>query len=65
MLGKSGADRSCAIGEGPAGDARAAALALMSEALDVLDSDRTIPPIIGAQLQMAVDTLSASLSSNG
>jgi hypothetical protein len=38
-------------------DARVAALACMCQALAFLDSDDTIPPIIGAQLQLAVDTL--------
>lgn len=38
-------------------DARGLALAHMTEALHHLDSDATIPPIIGAHLQMAVDAL--------
>ena len=29
----------------------------MVQALALLDSDATIPPIIGAQLQLAIDTL--------
>lgn len=41
---------------GPAGEA----LSLMLGALDRLDSDATIPAIIGAQLQHAIDTLCSS-----
>jgi hypothetical protein len=43
------------------GDARAAALQLMSEALARLDSDNDIPAIIGAHLQSAIDALWMSL----
>jgi hypothetical protein len=39
------------------GDARSAALLLMSEALARLDSDRNIPAMIGAHLQTAIDAL--------
>lgn len=38
-------------------DARSKALTLMSEALARLDSDRNIPPAVGAQLQSAMDAL--------
>lgn len=38
-------------------DAREAALACMLQAIAHLDSDATIPPIIGAHLQLAIDTL--------
>lgn len=48
---------SLATDDGDAVDAREAALACMRQALAHLDSDATIPPIIGAQLQLAVDTL--------
>jgi hypothetical protein len=45
-----------------AGDARSAALVLMSEALAFLDSDSSIPAVIGAHLQTALDALWASAS---
>jgi hypothetical protein len=40
----------------PAG-ARLAALTLMGQALTQIDSDSTIPAIVGARLQAAIDTL--------
>lgn len=42
-------------------EARELALAHMTKALHHLDSDATIPPIIGAHLQMAVDALRTSI----
>ena len=42
-------------------DTRQLALACMEEALQHLDSDATIPPIIGAHLQMAVDALRTNI----
>ena len=42
-------------------DARGLALAYMTKALHHLDSDATIPPIIGAHLQMAVDALRTNI----
>ena len=42
-------------------DARGFALAHMTKALHHLDSDATIPPIIGAHLQMAVDALRTNI----
>ena len=45
-------------------DARSIALNLMSKALGHLDSDAKIPPIIGAQLQTAIDALWTSLSTD-
>ncbi len=44
------------------GDARSAALLLMSEALACLDSDSNIPAVIGAHLQAAIDALWTSSS---
>lgn len=44
------------------GNARSAALLLMSEALAFLDSDSSIPAVIGAHLQTALDALWASAS---
>jgi hypothetical protein len=49
MLGKFGADGEEAASTKEV-DARLLALALMSRALAVLDSDCNIPPFIGAQL---------------
>ena len=46
--------------EGHYSDAREAALSCMTQALAHLDSDAAIPPIIGAQLQLAIDTLRAA-----
>lgn len=46
-----------AADEGHYSDVREAALSCMVQALSLLDSDATIPPIIGAQLQLAIDTL--------
>jgi len=40
-------------------DAGAKALSLMVNALQQLDSDPAIPSVIGARLQMAIDTLCA------
>ena len=44
-------------------EARMAALALMTQALEQLDSDTNIPSIIAAQLQSAIDMLWANSSS--
>jgi truncated hemoglobin YjbI len=46
-----------AIDDGNYSEAREAALFCMSRALAYLDSDAKIPPIIGAHLQLAIDTL--------
>ena len=46
-----------AVEYGHYSDVREAALKCMSRALAYLDSDATIAPIIGAQLQLAIDTL--------
>lgn len=64
MLGKIEADDAgirTAAGEG---DARSAALLLMSEALSRLDSDDNIPAVIGAHLQSAIDALWVSSSAD-
>jgi len=58
MLGRFGADPEA--GNSP--DTRLAALDLMSKALARLDSDGTIPAIIGAHLQSAIDALWTSAS---
>lgn len=55
MLGKFDTDSARAAAD--EGDARAAALLLMSEALARLDSDGNIPAVIGAHLQTAIDAL--------
>lgn len=41
--------------------AKKAAVACMLQALAYLDSDSTIPPIVGAHLQLAIDTLTATV----
>lgn len=51
------ADRAAAEGVAEMQDARSMALFLMSEALARLDSDSNIPPVVGAQLQSAIDAL--------
>jgi hypothetical protein len=57
MLEKTGAqDVRLKDAEGE-GNPRSAALLLMSEALARLDSDQTIPAVIGAHLQSAIDAL--------
>jgi hypothetical protein len=38
-------------------DTRSAAIVLMSQALELIDSDPTISGIAGAQLQMAIDSV--------
>jgi hypothetical protein len=43
-------------------DAQSGALKLMSAALGHLDRDSEIPPIVGAQLQMAIDALWANFA---
>jgi hypothetical protein len=53
MLGKTDVDGAAA----DKSDARSAALFLMSEALARLDSDSSIPAVIGAHLQTAIDAL--------
>ena len=63
MLGKFGADGEEAASTKEV-DARLLALALMSRALAVLDSDCNIPPLIGAHLQSAIDTLWTSVATN-
>jgi hypothetical protein len=45
-----------------AADIRSLALACMVAALEHLDRDVNISPLIGSQLQLAIDRLSASLS---
>lgn len=64
MLGKFGGDGVQAVTTTDAADARSMALNLMSKALGHLDSDCNIPPVIGAQLQMAIDTLWTSVSTS-
>ena len=44
------------------GKARLLALDCMSKALEYLDSDPGISPIVGSQLQLAIDRLSAPVS---
>lgn len=39
-------------------DSRTAAISLMHQALNIIDGDPTISGIVGAQLQMAIDSLS-------
>lgn len=39
-------------------DTKAAAISLMNQALNIIDGDPTISGIVGAQLQMAIDSLS-------
>jgi hypothetical protein len=62
MLGNFGADGADGVGAAKAGNARSIALVLMSKALGHLDSDRDIPPIVGAHLQSAIDALWTSVS---
>ena len=62
MLGDFGGSSADVAGAMTAADARSKALALMSEALGHLDSDCSIPAIIGAQLQTAIDALWTSVS---
>ncbi|HEU0310790.1 MAG TPA: hypothetical protein VFR36_06195 [Sphingomicrobium sp.] len=50
-----------AANEGATADARGLALACMSKALEHLDSDPAISPIIGSHLQLAIDMLWASM----
>lgn len=47
------------------GHAKEAALACMLQALDHLDGDPTIPALIGAQLQLAMDTLISTIQAVG
>jgi hypothetical protein len=54
--------QSFATGDNLVDDARTAALAHMSKALAHLDSDASIPSIIGAHLQGAIDALWKSSS---
>lgn len=49
--------------ESHAVDMRGLALACMSKALEYLDSDPSISPVIGSQLQLAIDKLWASMPS--
>lgn len=62
MLGKFDADDAGVRPAAAECDARSAALLLMSEALSRLDSDDTIPAVIGAHLQTAIDALWISAS---
>lgn len=64
MHGKFGAEGARVSAAADAGDARSAALILMSEALARLDSDSNIPAVIGAYLQSAIDALWTSASSD-
>lgn len=64
MRGNVGAGVAEQIGAGEAADPRTVALGLMSKALDHLDSDGTIPPVIGAHLQSAIDALWVSVSNS-
>jgi hypothetical protein len=57
MLRKIGADGAEAVDIVEAADGRTMALDLMSRALGHLDSDGSIPALIGAQLQTAIDAL--------
>ena len=43
-------------------DTRSAAISLMSQALQLIDSDAAISGVAGAQLQMAIDSLSRASS---
>lgn len=61
MKSKSARSRPVVADEGATTDARGLALACMSRALEHLDSDPAISPIIGAHLQLAIDTLWASM----
>jgi len=45
-------------------DTRATAISLMSEALNIIDGDPTISGIVGAQLQMAIDSLLKGMSTH-
>lgn len=45
-----------------AADARSMALASMSKAMEYLDNDPGISPIIGSHLQLAIDRLWASMA---
>ena len=47
--------------DGRHSDAGQAALASMTQAMTHLDSDLTIPPVIGAHLQLAIDSLRAAM----
>jgi hypothetical protein len=64
MSGNHGLGGSAAIHGGEAGDARMTALTLMTRALEQLDGDKSIPSIIGAQLQSAIDVLWMGSSSD-
>jgi hypothetical protein len=57
MLGNYGAEGAAPGAGEETCDARWLALALMSTALGHLDSDSSIPTIIGARLQSAIDAL--------
>lgn len=57
MLGNCDAKGAARGAREEARDTRWTALALMSRALGHLDSDSSIPTIIGAQLQSAIDAL--------
>lgn len=48
-----------------AADPRKIALGCMLSALDHLDSDEGISPVIGSQLQLAIDRLVSSMPSTG
>jgi hypothetical protein len=63
MLGEFGAGAAGVAASADTSDARTAALHLMSEALARLDGDSSIPAVIGAQLQSAIDALWTSGSS--
>lgn len=62
MLGRFSAADAGQSGLADGSDARSAALRLMSNALAQLDSDASIPAVIGAHLQSAIDLLWASAS---
>jgi hypothetical protein len=64
MQGKVGAGSAQAAAATDMTDARSMALNLMSRALGHLDSDSNIPPIIGAQLQTAIDALWTSVATD-
>ena len=48
--------------DGVSGDARKLALDCMVKALEYLDEDPSISPIVGSQLQLAIDRLSSAMA---
>lgn len=58
---KTGCSRPIPVEPRAAADARKIALDCMMSALEHLDSDASISPIIGSQLQLAIDRLVSSM----